>query len=339
MGRKIEIEDDEELLESLKNENDADDEFPFVSIDIQRLTKAGRNISCDVFIMRSNNKMTRVFSKESGLDFKRLNQYIDKGVAEVYVQREDWDIFMAHINRTPDQIIIDDDASREEKISALIDIADQSVAEFFTEVPVRETSVEKMKVVVRQMVKSLTNEPDLLGAIMRMAQSHEYMLGHAITVSVIAMLIARHAKNTNERMLEICGAGGFLHDIGKCQLNPEIVNAYSKLTPEQWKEMRHHPKLGVRMLDRCENVSDEVKLVVMQHHEQPGGGGYPDGLRGPRIFFPAKIVAIADGFASMISNETTGRVYSPREAIIEMQNDVGKYDRELLAVAEDMFTK
>ena len=172
---------------------------------------------------------------------------------------------------------------------------------------------------------------------MRMAQAHEYMLGHAITVSVISMLIARNANNSNDRMLEICGAGGFLHDIGKCQLNPEIVNAYSKLTPEQWKEMRHHPRLGVRMLDKCENISDEVKLVVAQHHEQPGGAGYPEGLRGPRIFFPAKIVSIADGFASMISSGTTGRSYSPEEAVHEMQNEVGKYDRELLRVAEEMF--
>ena len=170
-----------------------------------------------------------------------------------------------------------------------------------------------------------------------MVQHHEFMLGHAISVSIISMLIARGAQNANEKTLELCGVGGFLHDIGKTQISRDIVAKYSDLAPDQWKEMRHHPALGAKMVEGCQNVPDEVRLIIMQHHEQPGGSGYPTGMRGPKIFYPAKIVGIADAFAAMISPQAAIKMRTPEEAMSEMQQEPGKFDKELLAVTATMF--
>jgi putative nucleotidyltransferase with HDIG domain len=335
VSKEIKIEDAPELKDALSDKDS--DSFPFESIDIKILSTAGRALCCDVFIKISDTKMTRVFSVETGLDFLRLKQYVDKGVKEVFVRKEDLTSFTAYLKHSPEQVFQNADASKEEKVNALLDLADQTVVDFFTKMPIPDVSVEKTKAIIKRMLHSLAKDPNLLGKLMRMVQHHEFILSHSISVSIIAMLIARGAQNANEKTLELCGIGGFLHDIGKTQISQSIVAKYSDMTPEQWKEMRHHPLLGVKMLEECKNVSDEVKLIILQHHEQPGGSGYPSGLRGPKLFYPSKIVAIADTFAAMVSPQANRRIYTPEQALYEMGQEPGKYDKDLLAVTAQMF--
>lgn len=45
-----------------------------------------------------------------------------------------------------------------------------------------------------------------------------------------------------------------------------------------------------------------VVPIVKCHHERIDGKGYPDGLIGEQIPFPAKIVAVADAFDAMMSD-------------------------------------
>jgi HD-GYP domain-containing protein (c-di-GMP phosphodiesterase class II) len=48
-----------------------------------------------------------------------------------------------------------------------------------------------------------------------------------------------------------------------------------------------------------EGVSDEVVLVVRQHHESLDGAGYPEGLKGDRIHDFARIINLVDGYEAM----------------------------------------
>ena len=52
------------------------------------------------------------------------------------------------------------------------------------------------------------------------------------------------------------------------------------------------------MIENTQNIPDEVRYIVYQHHEQPCAKGYPNGLGGPVIYYPAKIVALADGLSA-----------------------------------------
>lgn len=335
MSKPVEIEDAPELKAAMDGKGK--EESPFVPIEIQRLTSASRTLSCDIFIKISESKMTRIFSVETGLDFIRLRQYIEKGVKEVFVRREDQQKFNDYLQISPDTIFNSEVATKEAKVAALLDLADQSVADFFSKLPIQEVSVEKTKGIIKRMITTLAKDPTLLGAVIRMAQHHQFMMSHAVSVSVISMLLARGAQQANEKTLELCGVGGFLHDLGKSQISHDIVSKYADLTPEQWREMRHHPLLGVKMLERCANVPEEIKLIILQHHEQPNGGGYPNGTRGPKIFFPAKVVSIADTFSAMISDQCYKRTFTPEQALSEMLQEPGHYDRDLLATIGQMF--
>jgi len=91
-----------------------------------------------------------------------------------------------------------------------------------------------------------------------------------------------------------------LHDVGKIGVPDAILNKDGPLTPEEFKEIQEHPRVGRRILEPL--LGDPLILAVTAwHHERWDGKGYPDRLAGEAIPLPARIVAIADSLDAMTS--------------------------------------
>ncbi len=93
-----------------------------------------------------------------------------------------------------------------------------------------------------------------------------------------------------------------LHDIGKIGIPDNILLKPSRLTEEEAREMRTHPRKGYEILkDSPSNFVRMGALVALGHHEKFDGTGYPQGLVGDHIPLPARIVAVADVFDALTS--------------------------------------
>lgn len=80
--------------------------------------------------------------------------------------------------------------------------------------------------------------------------------------------------------------------------------------------------------------------IVLQHHEQPNGLGYPNHLGGAQIYMPAKIVAIADGFVTLTTKSAhREEPFTAQRAIQNMKDDLNKYDVNLLRMFSDIFIR
>jgi putative two-component system response regulator len=93
------------------------------------------------------------------------------------------------------------------------------------------------------------------------------------------------------------------------------------------------------MIENTPNIPDEVRYIVYQHHEEPGGHGYPNGLHNPVIYYPAKIVALADAFSALISKRPFRPAYTVEQAIQILQSQNGKHDRDLVKMLSNVFLK
>jgi HD-GYP domain-containing protein (c-di-GMP phosphodiesterase class II) len=101
-----------------------------------------------------------------------------------------------------------------------------------------------------------------------------------------------------------------LHDIGKLGIPPWILAKPDPLTEYELGVMREHSVIGQRMLERTPELRSLARLVRATH-ERWDGTGYPDGLSGPAIPLPSRIVAVCDAFDAM----TKPRVYSASMSI------------------------
>ena len=293
-----------------------------VAISIQRLRNATRDINFDVYLRLSDDNVAHVFSRNTGLDYKRLAQYIQRGVTHLYIHPDDQDLYDTFVARSAHAIFADPETPQEKKIASLLNMTEQNMAEIFTQVHMEEETAENATRLVKSYVELVTQSPQTLAII---------------AVAVFSMFIAKASGQFNSRTLELLGLGGFLHDIGYTQIPKELVYQSGELTQEQWKLIRSHPKLGLNMLEGTKGIPDEVRYIVYQHHEEPSGEGYPNGLRGPVIYYPAKIVSLADGFSALISRRPFRPAYSVEEALEMIQRTPGKYDRELVKIMCSVF--
>lgn len=130
-----------------------------------------------------------------------------------------------------------------------------------------------------------------------------YTRGHVERVMAYSFAIAEFlAEGVDPDQLRF---GAMLHDIGKLHIRETILRKPGPLSPEEWGEIRQHPRTGAEMIKDIPFLSPAL-LVIRHHHEWWDGSGYPDGLSGEAIPLAARIVAIADGFDAM----TTERPYS-----------------------------
>ncbi len=126
---------------------------------------------------------------------------------------------------------------------------------------------------------------------------------HCLNVSLICTVFAQwlHLPPEDVRMASTCG---LLHDIGKLKIPEEIITKPSKLTAQEYDIIKKHTIEGFNILKQ-QNISEHIKNSALMHHERCDGTGYPLGLRGSKIDFFARMVAIADVYDAT----TSARVY------------------------------
>ena len=129
-----------------------------------------------------------------------------------------------------------------------------------------------------------------------------YTNGHSGRVAEYARQIARRFGYGRNRQNEIYMIG-LLHDVGKIGVPDSVINKPSRLTEEEYAQIKTHPVLGDKILKK---ILECPKLAIgaRWHHERYDGTGYPDGLVGESIPEEARIIAVADAFDAMTSRRS-----------------------------------
>ena len=103
--------------------------------------------------------------------------------------------------------------------------------------------------------------------------------------------------------MKILKLGGLFHDIGKIGVPDSILLKESKLTDDEYSEIKNHPTIGAHILSNA-TIFRDILPIVKHHHERYDGNGYPGKLKGEDIPYLARIAAVADSFDAMTSKRT-----------------------------------
>ena len=141
------------------------------------------------------------------------------------------------------------------------------------------------------MVRALTSAIDA---------KDPYTCGHSDRVARVAVRLAEEL-GCDRKLIDTIYLSGLLHDVGKIGIDDNVLRKPGKLTDGEYEHIKTprrdrlpHPG-DIKQLD-------EVLPVVLHHHEQWDGRGYPQGLAGKEIPLLARIVAVADSFDAMASD-------------------------------------
>lgn len=165
---------------------------------------------------------------------------------------------------------------------------------------------------------------------------HETYL-HSLRVARLCVLVASEMGVSEDGLQKICIAG-LLHDIGKIEINPLILNKKDKLNKLEYEEIQTHVKKGVQILISY-NIDSEIIRIVEEHHEKEDGFGYPYGKKGDEISLFGKILHVVDVFEAL----TGKRCYKPsipiEGALNIIKKDAQSFDMEVVTILEKIMIR
>lgn len=178
------------------------------------------------------------------------------------------------------------------------------------------------------LITSILEEEEVIEQVYDIRERSSDLYEHSISICTLSVLTALKLKMSREMVHDI-GVACLLHDLGLRYLTIQYDNQpIEALSEEARNEFMKHPVYAYSALKNEKWISDDVKNMILYHHEQMDGSGYP--LHARMLTLESRILNLCDAFDEMICGIGCKRrkVY---EAIEELKKYRGiRYDGRIL---------
>ncbi len=269
--------------------------------------------SADYFLVKPRNSKA-----EPGLvkRYLPLSPYL-------YLRAKDRDAYFKKIEEATPLLIKDPNVPLREKAALLTDAAVEIVDRIFSD-PGNPKTMGAAKRYTENCVLFIGSEHQAFLHLVDLSNHDHYTYAHSVGVGAYSIALAREMKIYSQEQLADIGLAAMLHDVGKCMVDPSIINKKGPLSEAEWAIMKKHPEFGAEILRRHRNLSPIVALAAEGHHESLLGTGYPRRLKGLEIDPVVRMICLTDAFSAL----TTKRSYSPSRdslnALLLMKENIDK---------------
>lgn len=148
--------------------------------------------------------------------------------------------------------------------------------------------------------------------------------GHSSRVSILCRKIAIE-MNLSPAEVEKIELGGLMHDIGKVGVSDLILNKPSRLTQEEYEQIKAHTVNGERLLMEMDGM-EYIATMAKQHHLYYNGDtrGYPDEVPSKDVVIGSRILTVADAWDAMTTKRYYRSPFTTVEAVLELKRCSGK---------------
>ena len=197
-----------------------------------------------------------------------------------------------------------------------------------------ENTEEIILVAENAMYRAKTEErerskKDIINTIVQaLYQKEPYEEQHAKRVSALCRATAE-ALGYSKTEVEKLALAGLIHDIGKAAVSSNILKKSYRLNEDECWEMKKHTTIGYQVIGTDLEMKD-IGSAVLAHHERMDGKGYPKGIKRKDIPVAARIIAIAEAYDTMTSQNAYRQPRTKEEAVSEIRKNKGtQFDPEI----------
>ena len=257
-------------------------------------------------------------ARKTSLDDYIIDALRKMKITGVYIREGEEEVIESNVEASPETLQKIEQLKKEDRSKIqLTESVRKRVAEgmqFMFSNPRSEGFMDTANSISGELMKAITENDAIAVDIDMLKVSDAYTFKHSEDVASISMIIAKQSGMSEKDVYQI-GVAGLLHDLGKSEIPNEILNKPARLTEEEFALMKKHPVLGYNLLKEKPDITSEVLLGVLQHHEKTDGSGYPLGLNFERICPYARIIAVADIYDALVTERPYKKGFSPRDAV------------------------
>ncbi|MCX7822081.1 MAG: HD domain-containing protein [Syntrophobacterales bacterium] len=291
----------------------------FIPIEIQDISSQDL-LPFSIYFPFAGEKEPIVFKKivEAGSFFNSRWKTIfrENNIEHAYVHVNEFDLYIKYLNSRLIKTLENPYLSRDKKHEILYRNASY-VMQRILDNPRSGKNIQMGIDLADTLSTYIAKNEVTASMIARLFSKNYELFSHCIQVSLLSAIFCRFLKK-DQREIFICSTGALLHDIGKIDIPQEILLKEEKLSEEEFSIIKKHPEMGVKILEQYNGIEKEVIEIVLQHHENADGSGYPQGLTIDEISPMAQIVRIIDCYDSLTTQKAYKAAIKPFEALRKM---------------------
>ncbi len=256
-------------------------------------------------------------------------ELLSKNVEQFYISSEDTAKYLRYQEQNLSQIIDDSSRSSLQKSGALYQVAKNLTHDILKD-PLPSHTIERAAVWVGNAIIHIIQNEKTFSTMFEVSSNDYHTHTHSVNVSIIGLLFGKYLALSPDE-LKCLRTGLLLHDIGKASLPQNIITKRGNLTPQEFNIIKQHPKAGLNLLEGNKKIDGTSLKVVIQHHENDDGTGYPYGIGGSEIHLFGHIARIIDAFDAMTSDRPYAAAMKPFATLAEIKKEMqGCFNEELL---------
>ncbi len=305
--------------------------FPARTFSFQKLSGP---LGFDVYVKLGATKYAKIFAAGDILELERLSAYILKGTEHFYIPQEHQRAFIGAASGVLDQIAKSNGVYDSDAEQVLDEVTSSVLTDVFSQNVLNTESHKTLSTVISSYVDLAKRQPSVFPNLLKLARKQDAIYRHQVTTSIFSTLIARAYDPNNLDLIYATGYAALIHDIGISLLSLNHDEHAMNIDKNEIKKIRMHPNKGADFLRKINGMPPIIIATVLQHHEGFDGLGYPLNLKGDKIVLPARILHVADAFASHISGGRNAIALPPAMALHSLTLDRGHDPAVVTALAK-----
>lgn len=248
----------------------------------------------------------------------------------LYVSRSDYPIYSQHIVKQLDLVLQDQNLKEGEIVNICIQALKMRFEDFFNQ-PVKAVfdALYRDTMVVTEY---LSGDKNRINAFMRRLFCKYSPAKHALNTMIAGLWMwMRKKENFQRKELDNVAIALLCHDIGMSKMPPFLLSKNGPLKNEEREKLSQHPIYSAKIMQKMEISTPETLQACFEHQERLDGSGYPQKLKGQQMQQFARLTAVVDSFAAMITKRNYAAPKAPLEAANELASDP-RYDNDLARI-------
>ncbi len=193
---------------------------------------------------------------------------------------------------------------------------------------------ENLSLILEKTKKSAIDSLDLLARNVRGDKRNQ----HCNNVNKYIKLIGERLA-LPPTIIETFERASFFHDNFKTLMRKTLNTKSKTLSSEEKAEIEENPYMLSELIDMFDFFSNE-KSILLYHREYFDGTGFPAGLKEIEIPLGARLFAVANAIAAMMTEQPGRKSLSPEEIITELADHAGKkFDPMMVSLYFDIIEK
>ena len=315
-------------INSLSIQSNKSESFPYILID-KKVFHISDYIDFTIFYSDKKRNISVFLNERNTISLKHFHKL--KTMDEILILKSDKEKYDIFLERNIQNIVDDNALSIDEKCDIIYESTTELTLSLYSN-PEALKNAQSSKNIITPILGTILHNNSTISSYIKIIEYDYYTHTHSLNVSIYALCLGS-AMRLSEEKLSLLGRAALLHDLGKSQVDVNIVNKKDKLTQDEFQEMKMHPNFGYEIALKMGIDDKDFLDGIHYHHEKLNGTGYPDSIKGEAISLFPRIIAVCDIFDALTSRRSYKEAMSSFDALILMKREMSNHlDMKILGI-------